>query len=804
MAVPAGPTVKGHTGNGVSTIFTVPFLVIQPADLAVYVDGVRLTSGYTQSGVGNPISTVVFVTAPALNAPIVFELNVPFERLNDYQENGDFLADTVNRDFDRIWQALKQLLRYAGRALSLGQFDVDGQGWYRAKGNGIRDLRDPTQAQDAATKQWSEDFVSGILATGQGPINNAANVVVTKPSGEIGTVQQMADDLRGSYAVGAGNLYLATFFGSNSDTSISFYASFDGANFSRITSPMASNGVEFKGRDPSLLYKDGIFYVAVTNYLADDHDFAVWRSRDLISWTLTNVNLGSLPVCSTTTSAPGGSAPCARVWAPEWYEDAGEIYILVSLQYAANALDVDGVSIPFFRPFASRCTDLHNLEFELPVELDLSGDAGNKIDPAMIRIGVNIYMAIKDEYGKLIEVYTSTSVTGPWTPVSVLSQSRIEGPCITKVGDKYRIYFDSYSLGATGYVDTEDFLSFTAENFLNVGALHRHGTVISLDGLSDFDQNYVRARAINVNAFASQGLYDSSPRLNLGSGAVSITPYEGAIYSVSGTAVVTLTIEAQTANEFFLQVRSDSANAAILIPNHTNFAPADATLDVIGYGNYRNRLIRVRRDSADGKYRIEGLPGTRGSGAFVGLVSDAGSKNINSGPITWTPKHEWTYTTSASDTGEVVINAIGSMPEGFKFNILVLSGTNDGAIRLKSAGFSIGGRDALFRGDFGYDGMVVRVVRASNAWHVVGKTELCNAVTYDPPSIPAASEDTTTVSVPGAVVGDFVEVAFSQAIGVIELDAYVSAAGTVTVRFRNRSGGAINLSSGSLRVRVRR
>ncbi|WP_434729098.1 hypothetical protein [Pseudomonas soli] len=131
MAVPAGPTEVRYTGNGVTTVFAVPLLVIQATDLAVYVNGVRLTSGYIQSGVGNPTSTVTFTAAPAASSQILFQLEVPFERLNDYQENGDFLAKTVNRDFDRIWQALKQLLRFTGRALMLGPFDVDGQGAFR-------------------------------------------------------------------------------------------------------------------------------------------------------------------------------------------------------------------------------------------------------------------------------------------------------------------------------------------------------------------------------------------------------------------------------------------------------------------------------------------------------------------------------------------------------------------------------------------------------------------------------------------------------------------------------------------------
>ncbi|WXL23907.1 family 43 glycosylhydrolase [Ectopseudomonas mendocina] len=632
----------------------------------------------------------------------------------------------------------------------------------------------------------------------------ASLVSIRKPSGTYGTVQEMANDLSGSYAVSAGNLYLSSFFRNNTDTSISLYASLDGANFSRIVSPMTTNGDSFSGRDPSIYYKDGTFYIAVTNYQAGSHDFAVWKSKDLVSWSIHYANLGSSPVCSNTTSAPGGSVPCNRIWAPEWFEHDDDLYILISLRYAADAADVNGLIVPFFRPFYSKCTSLEDMQFDAPIEIAIQGDAGNKIDPAIIAVGSTLHMAIKNEYDKYIYLYSSGSIDGAWTLEGKIPVYGVEGPCITKVNNSYRIYFDHFELGATAFVDTDNFSVFTGQRFINATSLHRHGTVISVSEYPEFDQNYIRSRIAGVSSFAYQGLHDSSPRLNLVSGNVSITPYEGAIYSVSGTNVVNLEILSQTANEFFLQVRSDSASAAILIPAQSNYAPGDGSLDIVGYGNYRNRLIRIRRDSQDGKYRAEGIQGTRGIGSGAGLVSDAGSKDINNGSVTWTPKFGWTYTTSGSDAGEVVINSLPSLPEGFTFNLMVLSGTADGAIRIKSGGFSIGGRDALYRGDFGYDGKIIRIVRAASAWRVEGGTELCESVAYDPPSIAANSEITTTIPVAGAAMGDFVQVAFSQSVGVIELDAYVSSSGVVTVRLRNRSGAAIDLNAGVLRVRVTR
>lgn len=202
MAVPAGPTEVRYTGNGVTTGFTIPFLLILPTDLDVFISGTEVTTGFTVTGAGAPTSTITFTTAPADGADVYLTLNVPFERLNDYQENGEFQAATVNRDFDRIWQALKQLNNTGGRSLMLGNSDVDGAGFYRAKGNGIRNLADPTEPQDAATMAWVSNYISDILETGQGPVNNAANVIYSYPDGTIGTVQDLADAIKGVNLIG--------------------------------------------------------------------------------------------------------------------------------------------------------------------------------------------------------------------------------------------------------------------------------------------------------------------------------------------------------------------------------------------------------------------------------------------------------------------------------------------------------------------------------------------------------------------------------------------------------------------------
>lgn len=83
-----------------------------------------------------------------------------------------------------------------------------------------------------------------------------------------------------------------------------------------------------------------------------------------------------------------------------------------------------------------------------------------------------------------------------------------------------------------------------------------------------------------------------------------------------------------------------------------------------------------------------------------------------------------------------------------------------------------------------------------------GTATTTGSATWDPPNIITGAQATTTVTVPGAALGDYVEVSFSLSLGGGILSGYVSAAGTVTVVLGNLSGADINLNSGTVRAKV--
>lgn len=152
MSVPNQTPYNIYTANGLTTVFAYEFYLISASDIQVTINGSEVTSGYTVSGVGNTGGgEVTFLTAPANGATVIFERVTPTYRLTDYQDNGDLLADTVNKDFDRLWMAIQRAFIYLGVALTRPLF---GGGPFNANGYRIAHLADPVDDQDAATKKF--------------------------------------------------------------------------------------------------------------------------------------------------------------------------------------------------------------------------------------------------------------------------------------------------------------------------------------------------------------------------------------------------------------------------------------------------------------------------------------------------------------------------------------------------------------------------------------------------------------------------------------------------------------------------
>lgn len=96
-----------------------------------------------------------------------------------------------------------------------------------------------------------------------------------------------------------------------------------------------------------------------------------------------------------------------------------------------------------------------------------------------------------------------------------------------------------------------------------------------------------------------------------------------------------------------------------------------------------------------------------------------------------------------------------------------------------------------------------RLVHAPLSALLAALNGVSGSAVYDPGNLADGQGVTTTVTVTGAILGDYAEASFSLDLQGIALTAWVSAADTVSVRFQNETGAPIDLASGTIKANAR-
>jgi hypothetical protein len=116
-----------YVADGAQAAFVYPFPIFEPDDIEVHVDGLLITNGYAVSGAGNSEGGIVtFAVAPAGGARVVLRRRLVMERVTDYQPNGVLRAKTLNDELDRQMAALQELREDANGALRQSPGEVGG------------------------------------------------------------------------------------------------------------------------------------------------------------------------------------------------------------------------------------------------------------------------------------------------------------------------------------------------------------------------------------------------------------------------------------------------------------------------------------------------------------------------------------------------------------------------------------------------------------------------------------------------------------------------------------------------------
>ena len=396
-------------------------------------------------------------------------------KLDEMAESGEleqiiseYLRLTGVYAFDTISDMkLSENLSNGAIAKTLGDNEYDdGYGaFYKVRNLRITDIVDDYNI----VSLYNEELVAEMIPNSNGGMIND-NVV--NNSLEINNIKERLET--------DNTLFIGAFFNVNESNKIYIKVSKDGKNWNTLS---ATN---LTGRDPSIAYINGNFYIAVTNF-SSDYDFIIYKSSDLITWSTHYINANLNSYYSR--------------WAPEFFVEGDDIKILISLQESENGN---------FNVYSLDCTNLENLTFGNLTNITPSNET-SCIDASITKFENTYYMVVTDVTQTTSEIeisriYTSSDMS-TWALLNnniFKTCYNVEGCQLLRINNAWTIFGDSPLL--TPYLCMEtDNLAITDSEGNNIKDYiqpiyslvdMRHGTIMIIKDEEVQEKVY---NLINVN-----------------------------------------------------------------------------------------------------------------------------------------------------------------------------------------------------------------------------------------------------------------------------------------------------------------
>ena len=166
-----------YTGDGSTTTYSVPFSYRAQEDVSITIDGV-VTTAFTWNGAG---TQVTFTTAPASSTAIeIRRTTSQGTKLVDYASGSVLTESDLDTDSDQAFFMAQEAIDDADDVIKISATNFQ----WDATNKRIVNVADPTSAQDAATKNWSETAMSSQLAQATTQATNAATSATNAATSE--------------------------------------------------------------------------------------------------------------------------------------------------------------------------------------------------------------------------------------------------------------------------------------------------------------------------------------------------------------------------------------------------------------------------------------------------------------------------------------------------------------------------------------------------------------------------------------------------------------------------------------------